>query len=417
MGSKSRSSLVSRRLVCQPVAHARVLCKAVSSALAVAILYVISSTYVAHAGAPGGVGRPAGDALPLTPVAVFGTDDRVDVPRRYQGAAERIGLFFSNPARTVCTAFCVAPNVIATAAHCLAEPGGKPARIGEFMFARGYDRRREFTRIEGFTTGSTPQSVMSGQFHHRVKPPIDATHDWALVRLSRNACPDGGFTVTPMSVDDLIVASQNQRIFQISYHRDWTQWRAAYSSPCQVQRSFNGIKWSTIEPDFLDADKMILHQCDTGGASSGSPLLIEGREGFTVVGINVGTYVQAKILTDNGKVTQRDRAETVANTAVNAIAFIDGIERLRRASILATGNPIRELQQRLAARNYYTARIDGSYGPMLREAIEGYERNSRMPITGLPTVDLLRHLEAQAQGGLGRVAPSSSHRGPQPPAR
>ncbi|MEZ5857344.1 MAG: trypsin-like peptidase domain-containing protein, partial [Hyphomicrobiaceae bacterium] len=319
-----------------------------AGAIAVALL-MLAANETASAGpglSPGSM--PASQSM-IRPIAVFGTDDRTAVPRRYQAIAERIGLFFSNPARTVCTAFCVAPNIVATAAHCLAQPGGAPARVADFMFARGYDKRREFTRIEGFTTGSTSQSIMSGQFHHRVKPPIDATHDWALVRLSRNACPDGGFAVTPKTVDELMTAARYKRIFQISYHRDWTQWRAAYSAPCQVQRNFNGISWSTIEPDFMDADKMILHQCDTGGASSGSPILMEGAGGISVVGINVGTYVQAKILTDKGKVTLRERAETVANTAVNAIAFADGIEQLRKAAILASGKPIRDLQLRLAA--------------------------------------------------------------------
>ena len=118
--------------------------------------------------------------------------------------------------------------------------------------------------------------------------------------------------------------------------------------------------------------------------------------------------MQAKILTDQGKVTLRERAETVANTAVSARAFADRIKYFDAAAILASGNAIRRLQRHLAARNLYRDRIDGSYGPQLRAAIQGYERQTRLPVVGLPTVDLLRRIETQASGGLGRVAPSSA---------
>ena len=340
-------------------------------------------------------------------IAVFGTDDRVPVPSQYTRAAESIGLFFSNQSRTVCTAFCVAPNIVATAAHCLAQPGGAPARLSDFMFARGYDRLREYARIEGHSSSSAPQSIISGDFQHRVRPPIDAANDWALVRLNRAACPGGGLPITPLTPAQVSKEARSGRIFQLSYHRDWTQWRLAYSKPCIVARDFKAVPWSQIAPDFLDADQMLLHHCDTGGASSGSPLLIDRGGVVSVVGINVGTYVQSKILTEGGRVTLREKAETVANTAVNAAVFSGRIDILRNAAILASGKPLRDLQQRLSEQRLYQARIDGSYGPLLRSAIEGYERQSRLPVTGLPTHDILDRLNREARG-LGQVSPTSA---------
>ena len=390
------------------------------TALVVSVLLVSALVVSALAGITGG----AALAEPRAPrpnagrdhtglikrVAVFGTDDRVAVPKRLAMVADQVGLFFSNRARTVCSAFCVAPNIIATAAHCLAQPGGKPARLSDFMFARGYDRQRDFARIDGHETGSAPQNVITGDFRHRVRPPIDAANDWALVRLQRNACPGSGLTVTPLPVEDIIAAAKAGKVFQVSYHRDWTQWRPSYSKPCQVGRDFGGVPWMSIAPDFLSADQMILHLCDTGGASSGSPLLIDGKAGIAVIGINVGTYVQSKILTDRGQVTLRERAENLANTAVNARAFDDRIRQLKSATILASGLRIRDLQEQLSVRKFYRAKVDGSYGPMLKAAIESYERASRMPITGLPTAALLERLDATAGRGLGRVAPTSAPR-------
>ena len=108
---------------------------------------------------------------------------------------------------------------------------------------------------------------------------------------------------------------------------------------------------------------MILHTCDTGGASSGSPLLVETAQGPVVAGINVGTYVQSKVVMQNGQVTHRQRAETVANTAVNASAFADRVGILRTAHILASGNPMKTLQERLRQQQFYAGRIDGNLRP------------------------------------------------------
>jgi protease YdgD len=178
-----------------------------------------------------------------------------------------------------------------------------------------------------------------------------------------------------------------------------------------VARDFRSVPWSSIAPDFLGAEQMLLHHCDTGGASSGSPILIERRGAVSVIGINVGTYVQSKILTERGQVTLREKAETVANTAVNANVLAGRIELLRDAAILPSGAPLRDLQQRLSEQRLYQARIDGSYGPILKSAIEGYERASRLPVTGLATEGLLARLNRQADG-LGQVSPSSA-----PPSR
>lgn len=383
-------------------------------ALALALLFTGSQPAV---GVPS---IPLADKTKAAPrferIAIFGTDDRIPTPPRYAKAAESIGLFFSNQSRTVCTAFCVAPNIVATAAHCLSQPDGAPAKLSDFMFARGYDRQRDYAQIEGHATGSSPQSIVMGDFQHRVRPPIDAANDWALVRLNRPICRDGGLQVTPLTAAQVASESQAGRIFQMSYHRDWTQWRLAYSKPCNVARNFKSVPWTSIAPDFLNADKMLLHQCDTGGASSGSPLLIDRGGTISVVGINVGTYVQSKILTEGGQVTLREKAETVANTAVNASVFAGRIELLRDATILSSGEPLRDLQRRLSEQRLYQARIDGSYGPILRAAIEGYERQRRMPVTGLATHELLSRLNREAIG-LGQVSPSSALPPPAPRRR
>lgn len=329
-------------------------------------------------------------------VAVFGRDDRQPVPPKYEAVAQSLGILFNNQTRTVCSAFCVGANVIATAAHCLAGPsGGRIAAPNAYVFARNYGRSRDLVHVEGSATRSSAQNVLTGDFQLRVRPPIDAAHDWALVRLAKPACANRELSVRPLPTTELMEKARAGQIFQIAYHRDYAQWKPAYSKPCGVERDFDNADWGTIAPDFMDSDQMIMHTCDTGGASSGSPILLDTPAGPVVVGINVGTYVQSKVVMQNGQMTHRQRSETVANTAVNAQAFAEKIDLLRGALILSSGAPMRSLQEHLQQQKLYAGRLDGAYGPALRSAIESYERANTLPVTGLATQGLLMRLSGE----------------------
>ncbi len=340
--------------------------------------------------------------------AVFGQDDRTAVPQRLESVSQRLGLLFNNQTRTVCSAFCVSENMIATAAHCVGRGQPKAPRYQDFTFARNYGRNTENAKIEGLATGSAAQNVLTGDFKLRVRPPIDAAFDWAIIKLQGNGCPMGGLAVRAMAAPDLIAEADAGRIFQVSYHRDWARWRPAYSKPCTVGRDFETAKWSAIAPDFLSSEQMILHTCDTGGASSGSPLLLETADGPVVVGINVGTYVQSKIVTQNGKVSMRQKSETVANTAVSATVFAAKIEMMKNATILPSGRPMRDLQQQLRVLGHYNGPADGAYGPAVKAAIEAYEKAHRQPVTGLATRPLLMMATEEAAPGNGQLTPSSA---------
>ena len=155
-------------------------------------------------------------------------------------------------------------------------------------------------------------------------------------------------------------------------------------------------------------DDVVLHTCDTGGASSGSPMLIDGPAGPEVIGINVGTYLQSKVLTQRGEVVHRYKSETVANTAVSAGAFRPTLEALARADILTTHTAIMELQRLLAAEGHYTGTSDGMYGPMLNTAVRAFERAEGRGETGLATVALLKRLsarDAERRGAPGKASP------------
>jgi V8-like Glu-specific endopeptidase len=366
----------------------------IAAGLALAQLFIASAS-AGQAGAARGAGLAP--RLP-EPVAVFGRDDRVAVPARFKDLQQKIGLLFNRRSRMVCTAFCVAPNVVATAGHCLHRTHGEPhPQLADFWFARNYDAERHFERIAGSGNGAAAQHVMSGTMDLRVRPPIDASRDWALVRLSRPACSRGVLAIRALSSEAIIAEAAAKHIFQVSYHRDFMPWKLAYSQPCSVARSFETADWATIARDFADPTHLLLHTCDTGGASSGSPLLLETGDGLQVVGINVGTYVQTKVLMENGQVTKRLKADAVANTAVNSSVFAAKLSAFRQAAILSSPAQIRQLQTALKERELYAGSIDGSYGAALRAAIEAYERARGIPVTGLASEALLLRLNAEGR--------------------
>jgi Trypsin-like peptidase domain/Putative peptidoglycan binding domain len=349
----------------------------------------------AAGGATDGVLHRPTAATPWTPipVAVFGTDDRVPLPDRYKSLQGHLGLLFNVQSRTVCTAFCVGEDVIATAAHCLYRTAGETAPgLGNFWFARSYDHVRDYARIAGRAADAAAQHVLAGSQKLSTRPPIDATRDWALVKLDRPLCPAHGLVVQPMPPEEILKEAAADRVFQVSYHRDFKQWRMAYSRPCSVSRSFEVVAWEAITQDFAAPEHLLLHTCDTGGASSGSPLFVDTPDGPRVIGINVGTYVQSRTLMQQGEVVQRLKADMVANTGVSAVAFADRIEPFKRAQILGNARQIKDVQRALRTQKIYDGEIDGVYSPALKAGIEAYEQRNQAPVTGLATAALLRQL-------------------------
>ena len=342
-----------------------------------------------------------GTAQPAA-ASVFGTDQRVPLPEALQQAGAKLGLFFDSRSHSVCTAFCIAPNAVATAAHCLYRTKGeKPLRLGELSFK--LHGSKESVKIAGAAEGAPEPNVISGSTRLNVHPPIDATRDWAVVRLAAPACQAGAFKVSAKPVAEVMKLSAKGEIFNIAYHRDLPKWTPMLNTGCGVKRDFDDADWTTIRRDFTDPDQLLLHTCDTGAASSGSPLLVNGPHGPEVVGINVGTYVQSKVIMLNGEVLHRFKSDDVANTGVNALAFVASLDKFINAETLVSRKDVRRLQDALASRGLYSGPRDGRYGVALKVAIEGFERAARMPVSGLATHALLATLTGESQIVTGKI--------------
>jgi V8-like Glu-specific endopeptidase len=337
--------------------------------------------------------------------AVFGSDERVPLPQSLRAVGDKIGVLHDPRSHSVCTAFCVGRDIVATAAHCLYRTSNEsPLRLTDLLLK--LHGSHTSTHIAGAAEGTPETNVISGSTRLNVHPPIDATRDWALVRLASPVCK-GSFKLSRKPVEEVMRLADAGRVYNVAYHRDLPKWQPMFESGCAVRRNFEDAEWTTIRRDFVNADQLLLHTCDTGGASSGSPLFIDGPDGPEVVGINVGTYVQSKVIMLNGEVLHRFKSDDVANTGVNSLAFAASLDALRAADTLLARRDIRLLQERLAAKGLYKGPQDGTFSAETRTAVEGFERASEMPVTGLATRPLLQALQGTSQVVTGKIPAKS----------
>jgi len=356
----------------------------------------------------------ARDASILHRVAVFGSDERVPLPQSLRSLGDKIGVLHDPRSHSVCTAFCVARDIVATAAHCLYRTSDEtPLRLTDLTLK--LHGSHTTAHIAGAAEGAPEPNVVAGSMHLNIHPPIDATRDWALVRLAQPVCKGGSFKLSRKPVEEVMRLAEAGRVYNVAYHRDLPIWQPMFESGCAVKRSFEDAEWGTIRRDFANPDQLLLHTCDTGGASSGSPLLVDGPDGPEVVGINVGTYVQSKVIMLNGEVLHRFKSDDVANTGVNSLAFAASLDALRGADMLLSRRDVRLLQERLALRGLYRGQQDGTFNADTKAAIEGFERASEMPPTGLATRPLLQALMGTSQVVTGKIQAKAGEPAPSTP--
>lgn len=362
---------------------------------ALCLTWALSACVVTSAAAAGAwlqhLGSKTGDRL--QPVAIFGDDNRQDLPEELGALEGKIGMVYEDSTQTLCTAFCVARNIVATAAHCLFQPkNGSYPDLNNVQFRLNYGTIQQQAGIYGRNTPFTKHSIAVGTTAFNNEPPLSAPRDWALVKLEKPVCSFGSLKIEPRSVTDLIKESKQSRIFHVAYHWDYKHWQLAYSSPCVIEQDYDQIKWQFIKKHFIDNQQLLLHNCDTGGASSGSPILYKDEHTKlpVVVAINVGTYTRTRILLRKGKIVRKLDPDIIANTGVNVKAFEHVIANLLDADLINSYEDMIRLQQELKARGLYNGDIDGKLGRGTRSAIIDFEQLIGLNPTGIPSYTLLK---------------------------
>ena len=261
-------------------------------------------------------------------MAVFGSDDRQSIPQRLADLRQKIGTLTLDDS-TICTAFCVAPDLIATASHCLfGTAGSEKSSLTKFAFKVGAAAHSQSSRIAGASNAGAHENVRSGTENLSLAPPIDAANDWAVARLAQPICRAGGLTLSDQSRDGMIEAAAAGKLFQAAMHRDLSSTRIFFGGPCAIKTELPDANAAMIARDFAHPASIILHDCDTGPGSSGSPMLIEGQNGPEVIGINVGTYVLSRVLNKTADNESSVHSEPIANTAVETARFKSAIDEL-----------------------------------------------------------------------------------------
>lgn len=296
--------------------------------IALALLFTVGSAAAQPIASPAMKPHTVKQAIP---VAIFGEDDRHDLaqsgPQSGKDLAEKVGIL-SLSQSSYCTAFCVSGDVIATASHCLlgTEQSAAPD-LERVSFSVGHGQR--VSALAGADRIGMRRSIRSGTSSLRVTRPIAAASDWAVARLAKPVCTSGGLSLTAETRAgiDRIVSQNPQAVSQVAMHRDLAPDRVVMSGPCTIRRSFAQASEETIAFDFANAQSVLMHTCDTGAGSSGSPLLIEGAHGPEVIGINVGTYVISRTNTNSSSTqTSGSASEAIANTAVETARFKAAVE-------------------------------------------------------------------------------------------
>jgi protease YdgD len=278
----------------------------------------------------------------FVPTAVFAGDERRALPPELVNLRQKIGVLQLGET-SFCTAFCIAGDVIATASHCLlGTTQTVPPDLDRIAFSVGRERLLT-SKLDGQSRAAMRARLSSGTALLRVTPPIDAASDWALARLAKPVCRAGGLKLTPLARPALEARAQLGQIYQIAMHRDVEPGKLVYAAPCGIARAFPQATEKTIAQDFLEPMSILLHTCDTGPGSSGSPLLTDRGGEPEVVGINVGTYVLSRpqARTSSTGSPQSRQSEAIANTAIHADQFRSAVE-----SFMIETSAIRRTRQR-----------------------------------------------------------------------
>ena len=364
----------------------------------------------------------------LNKVAIIGKDNRTFVPQKYKHIASGIGLLveYNGSKGNSCTAFCVAPNIIATNAHCVVR---HPVTRRKPDLSKMFFILPKVTTIEAISSvGSQKQnrkfplsnpfykhrqsglkivdpkqpslSVFSGNYSVRNNFK-NQSQDWGIAKLASPVCKQRTLSFETANISRLQHTSRHNGIFMIGFHGDRSLKERRISHKCIIH-SRNNRRYFPYEYSraIHRTGVLIPHTCDSFKGSSGSPILMDTERGAKVVGINLGSfrrvrYTQKQNLRTGQRIGPRKiQSVSEINMAVLPREIIIRINRFQDETILSSLDEFSEVQTLLKKLRLYNGVIDGLMGPRTRAAIERFEAAINLPELGLPTQQLLVKLRA-----------------------
>jgi hypothetical protein len=334
---------------------------------------------------------------------IFGIDTLRPVPNKYNHLKRSIGRLSTTKGQPIsCTVFCVAPDIVTTASHCLFSVGPSARRPQLSSFAIEFEDDQGFTRtkIAGNDESSAHWNVLAGATTFPERSPLKNTHDWALLKLASNSCNNRVLQISKQKrKQELLAAIFKKQVFTIGYMRRGDELKLTYSGNCQTRNSLTQLEkiWSTIDHMFVNAGDLVPHRCNFRSGASGSPLFLRTINGPIVVALNNGTIpVPRRFLI--GKSDEEKRRliraiPTATNLAVSTNAFVKQIALMRLPTARLSPADIKRLQRFLQSSGHYQGLLDGSYNIPLRQAILDFERERNLLVTGRPALSLMQALK------------------------
>lgn len=342
----------------------------------------------------------------LHKVAILGTDDRISLPEKYTKSAAAVGIL-TQPGNHgwSCTAFCVAPNIIATNAHCLVQNAqiGNKLNLSKILFVLpkfkntfGNGKYQNRISYPEYIDPKQPYlSVYSGNFI-KAKPVNSQSQDWAFTKLIHSVCKNRSLPFANNSISEIQKAANNKKLYMIGYHGDKQMQERLFSSNCKIRSPKDPKFFLSAQRRSMKKQNLLLpHTCDAYKGSSGSPILQDTKDGPKVVGINLGSlrYERYRIKKNRytGKIISRRKIKSgkETNMAIMPRAFMAGISRFSKEQLLNNVLEFRQIQQALKTLKLYKGPIDGKLGTGSRKALLAYEKQKQLIPLGVPTQELL----------------------------
>lgn len=329
--------------------------------------------------------------------AIIGKDDRRLVPAKYDQLANGIGLLHDRSLRGArCTAFCIAPNMIATNSHCLRYRLVKRRKYDRdvrdfifYLYRNGRTFKKEWLRFNRvIPLGDPCLSILSGDPPRGGKGKKlrrnawvnSSNRDWAVARLWSNVCDGNELKFANPKFLTNKRALTKSPVFMIGFHGDTLKRDLLHRySPCRITRVKGSGTRRTVE-----------HNCDHIKTASGSPIFMNTAQGLRVVAINAGRIWRSR--------WKRIRGKKVTtwfwkrNLAALPLEFLPKLPRYQKIGFITEDLAMSELQRLLADAGHYRGRIDDKFGPATRSAIMEFERANGFVPLGIPTVETLKRL-------------------------
>jgi V8-like Glu-specific endopeptidase len=288
-----------------------------------------------------------GDGTSSIQTVNFGTAENLCTSERFR--EQPLGCF--------CTGFLIAPDIIATAGHCIDHTDARtPLNNVRFVFG--------FRMINALTANI----AISNNEIFRGKRTIARVFtgdgpDWALVQLDR---PVTNHRVLPIRFGRI---AENQAVYVIGH---------PMGLPTKFADGAN-VRDNTQSPFFIA-------NLDTYGGNSGSPV-INGNthvvEGILVRGnpdlVNTGTCWVSQVCPDTGC-----RGEDC--TRISEFQTLVGLPTLPIPATLrreSRGEGVKFLQVILKTKGFDAGQVDGIFGPKTEAAVKGFQSANGLVVDGI----------------------------------